>query len=93
MIQSYTVVYRVEGDNAAHYAWWESLRPLFMTGSKSVSISIVSKSNEIARLDYVRRLATDHRSDTEKLEGIAALLTHADPEIVAAELWAEREKR
>jgi hypothetical protein len=81
----YTVVYRVEGDNAAHRAWWESIRPLFMTDSEPVSVSIISQANEVVRLDCIEHIVAGHDSASDKLEAIEVMLLHPDP----ARWWIE----
>ena len=80
MLGYYTVVYRVDGDAAAHDAWWHALVPLFLA-DEPVSISTVSTADEVARLGCIRRILKGRQGNDEKLEAIAAMLVHPDPRI------------
>ena len=71
----YTVVYRVDGDNAAHDAWWQGVRPLFMTDAGPISVVSVTKADEALRLDKIRAVVERRDSfDGDKVDAIRALL-------------------
>ncbi len=73
-IRYYTVVYRVDGDKAAHNAWWQAIRPLFMSDSEPVSIIAISARDEVERLDHVERIVKGRGPNAEKVEAIEAVL-------------------
>lgn len=85
----YTLVYRVDGDNAAHSAWWQSLQPLLMADSEPVSISAISKADEIARLDCITHIVKGCDLPSDATEAIEAMLVHSDPR----EWWRENVER
>jgi hypothetical protein len=79
----YTVVYKVTGEKAAHDAWWQSVRPLFMAADeKPVSITAISVADEITRLNCIEAVA--ERRDgryLESIEEIREILVHMDPRV------------
>ncbi len=72
-VRYYTVLYRVDGDDAAHDAWWQTIRPLFMTDSEPVSIIVIASSDEFARLEYIERIVKGSEPNAEKAEAIRAI--------------------
>ena len=63
MLGYYTVVYKVDGDNAMHDEWWRSIQPLFMTDGQPISVTAISKADEMTRLDRIREIAERRRDD------------------------------
>jgi hypothetical protein len=86
VIAHYTIVYRVDGDKAVHDAWWQSIQPLFLAESEPVSISMVSKADEVARLDGITRVVEGGMTAADKVQAIEAILARVNPEN-----WAESE--
>lgn len=79
MVEYYTVVYRIDGDNAAHDAWWKTIHPLFMKDNIPISVSAVSKADEMTRLDCIRHVIDKGKRDFDVLEQIDEILSHPDP--------------
>jgi hypothetical protein len=79
MIGYYTVVYRVDGDKAAHDAWWQSVRPLFMSDSEPVAIIAISKADEVRRLDLIAAaLGHDGPVPCDTIDSVRTLLACAE---------------
>lgn len=79
-LEYYTVVYRVEGDNSVHDAWWQAIQPLFMADEGLTSVISVSKADEVTRLDCIRRAIKATRlSNSKTVEAIGHLLDSPDP--------------
>jgi hypothetical protein len=76
----YTVIYRVDGDETAHKAWWqETIVPLFMTDSEPVSVLVITMADETARLDCIAHIIESRAPAQETVEAIQAMLVHPDP--------------
>jgi hypothetical protein len=67
----YTVVYRVDGDGAAHDAWWQGVRPLFMADAGPISVVSITQADEALRLDKIREVV--ERRDTTNIEKVDAI--------------------
>lgn len=74
----YTVVYRVDGEEAAHDAWWQSIRPLFMSDSEPIAIITISKVDEVRRLDLIREISKRGGDASDMVDAIRALLNCAE---------------
>ena len=76
----YTVVYRVEGDKAKHDEWWQSVQPLFMADDQPISVTAVSKADEVTRMNCIEMVAERHSGDRyDMIEEIRELIVHPDP--------------
>jgi hypothetical protein len=79
--EHYTVVYRVSGDRDVHNEWWQSLHPLFLLdGDVAVKITVISKADEIARLENIRDILNNRPAHAEDaLDAIDAELDRLEP--------------
>ena len=75
----YTAVYRVDGDAAKHNEWWKSIRSLFMAHDAPVSVTAISKADEMTRLNCIEWII-EQRDSFDALDEIREILTHPDPD-------------
>jgi hypothetical protein len=78
-ITYYTVVYRVDGDKSFHDGWWQSVRPLFLADDAPVSITSISKADEMTRLDRLREIMDLDMNPYDKMDAIREKLTSVEP--------------
>jgi hypothetical protein len=75
----YTVVYRVEGTKAEHDQWWQTIQPMFLAEDGAITVTAVSKDDEMTRLDYIRETIEDGSYDPDgTLDVIKDLIDCAD---------------
>jgi hypothetical protein len=79
----YTVVYRVDGNDDAHNAWWATIQPLFLSDKDdAVSVTAISKADEITRMNCVEKVAESGGTDgNAMIEEVREILVHPDPHI------------
>lgn len=81
MSEYYTVVYKVTGDAKAHAAWWKEIQPLFLDDSP-ISVTAVSKTDEMTRLDMIREMLEERGGDPcDLLDRVRDLLEVDDPHV------------